>query len=384
MKNIGLIGCGNIAETYFRSQEYFNNIKFVACADINMEAAKKTAEEYNIKCLSVHEILNDNNVDIILNLTIPQAHYEISKLALDSNKHVYCEKPMSVNYSDAKNLLNLASKKRLYFGNAPDTFLGGGGQLARKIIDNNDIGQILTGNFIFAFPGVQDFHPNPESWFQEGGGPVIDMGPYFFTTLVNLLGPAKSVTGRGMKFFENREYKAGPKKGNMFSVDIPTSYMLNIEFHNKAMIQGFISFDVLNHKRNHMELYGTNGSIVVPDPNMFGGPVSISGELGSEWRDISVEDKPLGKTNIINHSGRSNEEPKQANYRGIGLAEMIDSMENKRKHRCNGELALHVLDLIECTMLSSSKMADIQLRTTCMKPQSLGDDSIRKLLKVPN
>ena len=182
---------------------------------------------------------------------------------------------MSVKYSDAKNLLNLASKKKLYFGNAPDTFLGGGGQLARKIIDNNDIGQILTGNFIFAFPGVQDFHPNPESWFQEGGGPVIDMGPYFFTTLVNLLGPAKSVTGRGMKFFGNREYKAGPKKGNMFSVDIPTSYMLNIEFHNKAMIQGFISFDVLNHKRNHMELYGTNGSIVVPDPNMFGGPVSI-------------------------------------------------------------------------------------------------------------
>ena len=160
--------------------------------------------------------------------------------------------------------------------------------------------------------------------------------------------------------------------------------MLNIEFHNKAMIQGFISFDVLNHKRNHMELYGTHGSIVVPDPNMFGGPVSISGELGSEWRDISVEDKPLGKTNIINHSGRSNEAPKQANYRGIGLAEMIDSMENKRKHRCNGELALHVLDLIECTMLSSSKMEDIQLRTTCMKPESLGDDSIRKLLKVPN
>jgi len=381
MKNIGLIGCGNIAETYFRSQEYFNNIKFVACADINMETAKKMAEEYNIKCLSVHEILNDNNVDIILNLTIPQAHYEISKLALDSNKHVYCEKPMSVNYSDAKNLLNLASKNNLYLGNAPDTFLGGGGQLARKIIDNNDIGQILTGNFIFAFPGVQDFHPNPESWFQEGGGPVIDMGPYFFTTLVNLLGPAKSVTGRGMKFFENREYKAGPKKGKMFSVDIPTSYMLNIEFHNKAMIQGFISFDVLNHKRNHMELYGTYGSIVVPDPNMFGGPVSISGEFGSEWKDISVEDKPLGKTNIVNHSGRSNEAPEQANYRGIGLAEMIDAIENNRIHRCNGELALHVLDVIECAMISSIYKVEVELRSSCVKPEPMHDDFIRQILK---
>ena len=384
MKNIGVIGCGNIAETYFRAQEYFNNINFVACADINLDAAKKTAEQYNIIPLSVDEILSDKNVDIILNLTNPQAHYEISKRALKANKHVYCEKPMSVKFDDAKELLNLAKKNSLYIGNAPDTFLGGGGQLTRNLIDNNDIGKVLTGNFIFAFPGVQDFHPNPESWFQEGGGPIIDMGPYFFTTLVNLLGPAKSVTGRGMKFFENREYKAGPKKGKMFSVDIPTSYMMNIEFHNKAMIQGFISFDVLNHKRNHMELYGTNGSIVVPDPNMFGGPVSISGELGSEWRDISVEDKPLGKTNIINHSGRSNEAPRQANYRGIGLSEMIDAMENNRKHRCNSNLALHVLDLIECTMLSSSKMEDIQLRTICTKPQPFEDKDIKKLLKIPN
>ena len=175
MKNIGLIGCGNIAETYFRAQEYFNNINFVACADINLDAAKKTAEQYNIIPLSVDEILNDKNIDIILNLTIPQAHYEISKRALESNKHVYCEKPMSVKFDDAKELLNLAKKNSLYIGNAPDTFLGGGGQLTRNLIDNDDIGQILTGNFIFAFPGVQDFHPSPESWFQEGGGPVIDL-----------------------------------------------------------------------------------------------------------------------------------------------------------------------------------------------------------------
>jgi len=207
MKNIGLIGCGNIAETYFRAQEYFNNINFVACADINLDAAKKTADQYNIIPLSVDEILNDKNVDIILNLTIPQAHYDISKRALESNKHVYCEKPMSVKFDEAKELLNLAKKNSLYIGNAPDTFLGGGGQLTRNLIDNNDIGQVLTGNFIFAFPGVQDFHPSPESWFQEGGGPVIDMGPYFFTTLVNLLGPVKNIRGRGAKFSDKREYK---------------------------------------------------------------------------------------------------------------------------------------------------------------------------------
>ena len=381
MKNIGLIGCGNIAETYFRAQEYFNNINFVACADINLDAAKKTAEQYNIIPLSVDEILSDKNIDIILNLTIPQAHYEISKRALESNKHVYCEKPMSVKFDDAKELLNLAKKNSLYIGNAPDTFLGGGGQLTRNLIDNDDIGQILTGNFIFAFPGVQDFHPSPESWFQKGGGPVIDMGPYFFTTLVNLLGPVKNIRGRGAKFSEKREYKAGPKKGETFNVDIPTSYMFNIEFQNKAIIQGFISFDVLNHKRNHMELYGTKGSIVVPDPNMFGGPLLLSHKLGSKWKEYSVESKYLGKTNIINHSGRSNEAPKQSNYRGVGLSEMIYSIENNRKHRCNGEIALHVLDIIESIIIASETKNEVQLRSTCYQPEPFSEDEIKLLLK---
>ena len=147
------------------------------------------------------------------------------------------------------------------------------------------------------------------------------------------------------------------------------------------MIQGFISFDVQNHKRNHIELYGSSGSIIVPDPNMFGGPVITSKELGSEWINHSVEDKPLGKTNIINHSGRSNEEPKQSNYRGIGLSEMIYSIENKREHRCNGELALHVLDIIESAMISSKTKQEVNLRSTCTRPKSFDDQEIKKLLK---
>ena len=381
MKNVGIIGCGNILETYLRSEKYFNNINFTSCSDINMDLADKIARENNLKALTVDELLNDKNTDVVLNITIPQAHYEISKKTLLSGKHVYSEKPMCVKYDEAKELLKLAKDCSLYIGNAPDTFLGGGVQLSRKIIDDGSIGQILTGNFIFAFPGVQDFHPKPESWFQEGGGPVIDMGPYFFTTLVNLLGPVKNIRGRGAKFFDKREYKAGPKKGQTFNVDIPTSYMFNIEFQNKAIVQGFISFDVLNHRRNHMELYGSKGSIVVPDPNMFGGPVSVSGEFGSEWEDISVEDKPLGKTNIINHSGRSNEASEQANYRGIGLAEMIDAIENNRKHRCNGDLALHVLDIIECAMISSIYKVEVELRTSCQKPEPMHDDFVKYILK---
>jgi len=381
MKNIGLIGCGNIAETYFRAQDYFNNIKFIACADKFPEVSKKCADQYNIKSLTVDEIIHDTNVDVILNLTIPQAHFEISKLALEAGKHVYSEKPMSIKYDEANELVNLAKDNNLYIGNAPDTFLGGGGQVARKFVDDGDIGKVLTGNFIFAFPGVQEFHPNPESWFQSGGGPVIDMGPYFFTTLVNLLGPVKNVRSRGKKFADQREYLVGPKKGKSFNVDISTSVMLDIEFANEAIVQGFISFDVQNHARNHMELYGTKGSLVVPDPNMFGGPVLLSRELGSEWQEFSVEDKYLGKTNIINHSGRSNEAPKQSNYRGVGLSEMIYSIENNIQHRCNGNLALHVLDIIESTIIASETKKEVSLRSTCEQPKPLLEEQIKLLIK---
>jgi len=381
MKNVGIIGCGNIAETYFRAQKYFNNINIIACADIKAEAAQKCAKEYKIINQSVEEIIQNPEIDIILNITIPQAHYEVSKKALQNNKHVYSEKPMSVKYEHAKELLDLAKEKKLYFGNAPDTFLGGGAQLAREFIDNGEIGKILTGNFIFAFPGMQTCHPDPESWFKKGGGPVIDMGPYFFTALVNLLGPAKNVRARGSKFSNTRTYEIGSKKGQEFKIEIPTSYMFNIEFVSSALIQGFLSFDVNNHGRNHMELYGSNGSIIVPDPNMFGGPVILSKELGSEWIRHSVENKPLGKTNILSQSSRSNEAPQQSNYRGAGLSEMIDSIENKRIHRCNGELALHVMDLIELTMTSAIEIKELQLRTTCKRPDPFTEDEINNLLK---
>ena len=381
MKNIGLIGCGNIAETYFKSQDYFNNINFVACADINQESSDECAKKNNILSMSVDDLLNHSEIDVILNLTIPQAHFEVSEKALNVGKHVYSEKPMAIKLSDARKIIEIANQKNLYFGNAPDTFLGGGGQFSRKLIDEGSIGEVLTGNFIFAFSGVQTFHPNPESWFKDGGGPVIDMGPYFFTTLVNLLGPAKNVRARGTKFSETRIIETGPKKNNKFSVDIPTSYTLDLEFDNGAIVQGFLSFDVQNHARNHMELYGSKGSIIVPDPNMFGGPVSISKELGSDWNDFSVENMFLGKTNIVNHSGRSNEAPKQSNYRGIGLSEMIYAIENNKPHRCSGELAFHVLDIINSTIDAAENNKEIEIQSTCRKPDVFLEKEISLLMK---
>jgi len=381
MRNVGLIGCGNIAETYFRSQEYFNNIKFVSCADVNRDASKKCSVEYGIKAQSVDELLSNSDVDVVLNLTIPQAHYEVTKKTLLAGKHSYCEKPMSISFDQGKELVQIAKDNNLYLGNAPDTFLGGGGQLSRQLLDAGEIGDVKLGNFIFAFPGVETFHYNPDSWYKKGGGPIIDMGPYFFSMLVHLLGPSKNVRSRGIKVKENRNIDNGPRKDEKVEVEIPTSYTFNIEFHSGALIQGFISFDVLNHQRNHMELYGTKGSMIVPDPNMFGGPVTISKELGSAWVEHSAEEMYLGKVNIINHSGRSNEAPKQSNYRGAGLADMIHAIENNLNHRCSGDLALHVLDLIESTIKASETGEEITLQTTCKKPEPFTEDQIRHILK---
>ena len=199
---VGLIGCGHISETYFRGHEYFNNFQIVKCADINQENAKKCAETYGISASSVEDLLNDSEIEIILNLTIPRAHFEVAKQSLEKGKHVYSEKPMAVNFSEGQELLELAKSKGMYIGNAPDTFLGGGIQKSIELINDGKIGNIRLGSAIFAYPGVQSYHPNPEPWFANNeGGPVMDMGPYYLTALVNLLGPAKSVHCISTKVF---------------------------------------------------------------------------------------------------------------------------------------------------------------------------------------
>ena len=275
MKNIGLIGCGHISETYFRSREYFNNINITACADLNLEAAKKCANEYNINAMSADDLLADKNIDVILNLTNPTAHYDTIKNTLLAGKHSYCEKPLSIQFDQGKEIIELANSKKLYLGNAPDTFLGGGGQLTKQIIDRGEVGDIKLGNFTFAFPGVQSWHPNPEPWFLKGGGPILDMGPYYYTMLVNLLGPAKSIKATSSTVSDYRKIGEGTKKGLDFKVEIDTSYYIVIEFHNRAVIQGFLSFDVINHQTSFMDFFGTKGSIIGPDPNMFGGPIKV-------------------------------------------------------------------------------------------------------------
>ena len=379
---VGLIGCGHIAETYFRAHKYFNNFRIIKCADINHLAAKKCASTYKIKALSVKNLLKDKEIEIILNLTVPKAHFEVSKKALLNNKHVYTEKPMAINLKYGKELLRISKRKRLYIGNAPDTFLGGGNQKSKEILEKNFIGKINLGNIIFAYPGVQSYHPNPEPWFaKKEGGPVIDMGPYYLTALVNLLGPAKQVWGSFMWNKKKRIIGIGPRKGKSIKVLCPTTYLGTIFFNSGAIIRFTLSFDVIAHHRNHIELYGSKGSILVPDPNMFGGSVYTCKKLGGTWKEHKTNKMFLGKINIRQKSLRANEAPINANYRGVGLAEMAYCIQNKKKHRCNGELSFHVLDIIQSIMKAARKRKRISIKSTCKIPKQFSNSEIRKILK---
>ena len=379
---VGLIGCGHISETYFRAEKYFNNIKIVKCADINHSNALKCAKKYKIEALSVKEILLDKEIEIILNLTIPKAHYQVAKHSLLHGKHVYSEKPLAINFKDGKDLIKIAKKRKLYIGNAPDTFLGGGIQKSRELVDKKIIGKINLGNAIFAFPGVQSYHPNPEPWFsKKEGGPVIDMGPYYLTALVNLLGPAKKVNGSIINGVKRRTIGIGPRKKKTFKVECPTTYLCTITFENGTIIRLTLSFDVIAHQRNHIELYGDKGSMVVPDPNMFGGSVYICKKLGNPWKEFKTNKMPLGKINIRTQSSRANESPTNANYRGVGLSEMAYSIENKILNKCNGELSLHVLDIIQSTMRACKKNKPQLIKTSCKKPNPFTLTEIKRILR---
>ena len=379
---VGLIGCGHISETYFRAEKYFNNIKIIKCADINHTNAIKCAKAYKIKALSVKDLLKDQEVEIILNLTIPKAHYQVAKQSLLNGKHVYSEKPMAINFKDGLDIVKIAKKRKLYIGNAPDTFLGGGIQKSKELIEKKILGKISLGNAIFAFPGVQSYHPNPEPWFaKREGGPVIDMGPYYLTALVNLLGPAKKVTGSIMEGVKRRTIGIGPKKNKTFKVECPTTYLSTIQFENGTIIRLTLSFDVIAHQRNHIELYGSKGSMIVPDPNMFGGSVYVCNKLGNPWKEYKTNKMHLGKINIRSQSSRANESPTNANYRGVGLAEMAYSIENKKINKCNGELSLHVLDIIQSTMKACKTNKPQIIKTTCKKPSLFLTKDIKKILK---
>ncbi len=370
---VGIIGCGNISETYFNSQNIYNNINIISCADIDDSVSKQSAAKFNIKSESVDEILLNDEIDIIINLTIPSAHKKIILDSLSSGKHCFSEKPLAMNFSEGKEIASLAKQKNLFVGCAPDTFLGATGQKARELIEKNKIGKVVLGTFNIMSHGMEDWHPNPDFFFKPGAGPVFDLGVYYITQLVNLLGPIKSINAISGTASAERTITSKPRYGQKIKVETPTTLIGILEFHNDAKIQFFCSWDVWKHNHSTIELYGLDGSMIVPDPNFFSGDILLS-DKNNEWRVINNDKMLLGIPNKKDNKGSL-----IANYRGIGLSEMIDAITNNRKPKCSIDLSLHVLEVMDGIIKSSETKETIFLTTKPNKPDVLDENKILKL-----
>ena len=372
---VGIIGCGNISETYFECQNLFNNFNVVACADINIEAAKNSAEKYNVKAFSVDDILANDDIDVIINLTIPSAHKEIIMKSLNAGKHCFSEKPLAMNFNEGLKIAELANSKNLYVGCAPDTFLGAAGQKARSLIEDKKIGDVVLGTFNLMSHGMEHWHPNPDFFFKPGAGPVFDVGVYYITQLVNLIGPIKSISSLSGTATPERTITSEPRNGEKIKVETPTTLMGTLEFHNNTKIQFFCSWDVWKHKHSTIELYGLEGSMIVPDPNFFSGDILIS-HKEEDWQVINNDKMLLGIPNKTDNSG-----DKIANYRGIGLSDMIDAISHQRQSRCSLDLAVHVLEAMEGIIKSSDERVIYNMKTKPNQPDFLDESEIIKFKK---
>jgi len=370
---VGIIGCGNISTTYFQFSPLFRGIEVRACADINPAAAKARAKEYGVRAESVADLLDDPEVDIVVNLTIPAVHYEVSRAALDAGKHVYSEKPFVLSVKEGLDLKKRAAKKKLRVGSAPDTFFGGAHQLVRDLIDKGKLGAITGGTCHVMSRGMEHWHPNPDFFFQPGAGPVLDLGPYYITNLVQLIGPVKSVAALASVPRKERIIANGPRNGQTVPVDTPTTIHALLQFHSGAVVTMGTSWDVWGHGHAPMELYGEGGTVYVPDPNFFGGTVRYT--AGSkEVKKLPGWNHPFGVPN------QKHGKEMLANYRTAGLSDMALAIQSGRPHRCSIELALHAVDVMTGILKSGDSGKFVPMQTTCERPAALGPKEARALL----
>ncbi len=354
LMGVGIIGCGNISNAYFQHTKPFADyVKIVACADIDVERAKSKAAEQGLgKGYSVEELLADPEVDIVLNLTIPAAHATVNQQALKAGKHAYCEKPFGLNYKEGLKTFNDATKRKLRVGCAPDTVLGGGIQTCRKLIDDGAIGRPVAATANMMGHGPEGWHPNPDFFYQPGGGPLFDMGPYYLTSLVTMLGPVKSVAASSTISFKERMIGSKPLAGQKIKVRTPTHHCGVLEFAQGAIATVTMSFDVWAHHVPLLEIYGTEGSIQCPDPNHFNGDVLLWTTKKREWTKVP-----------LTHNGDTG--------RGIGIADMANAIQNRRPHRASGELGLHVVEVMESFQASWKAGKRIALKSKVRQPEAM-------------
>ncbi|MEP5151656.1 Gfo/Idh/MocA family oxidoreductase [Planktotalea sp.] len=368
---VGIIGCGNISAAYLQLAPLFKGYKIVAVADINMDNAEARAAEFGVRAHTVEDLLAADDVDLVINLTIPAAHVEVSRAILEAGKHVYSEKPFVLSLEEAQELGDLAKSKGLRIGTAPDTFMGASHQLARKLVDDGTIGRVTSGTAVIMGHGMENWHPNPDFFFLKGAGPILDMGPYYISNLVQLLGPVAKVTSVTGAAHSERTIANGPRLGETVPVETPTTIHSVLSFESGAIVTLLASWDVWAHKHPTMELYGTEGMMDVPDPNFFGGTVSVTERKGDAVAKEWDTEHPFGVVNF---------EDVHANYRGAGLADMALAITEGRAHRCNDAYATHVVEVMTSILDAGEAGQVMTMKTTCERPQELGPEEAQALL----
>lgn len=351
--NIGVMGCGNISEIYLTNCRRFAALNLVAVSDLNMDKARAKAAAHEVEACSVQALLERDDIDLVINLTIPAVHAEVSQQILAAGKHVYSEKPLATNRRDGQTIIDMAAKHNLRIGCAPDTFLGAGLQTCRKLIDDGWLGRPLAGVASFVSSGPESWHPNPGFFYQPGAGPLFDMAPYYLTSLINFLGPVKRLVGMASQGFTERIATSPSRFGDRILVSTPTHVSALLAFHSGATVQLLCSFDVPASNLPRIEIYGEQASLSVPDPNIFGGEVYIHSRHHNDWQAIP---HPFGYAD---------------NSRALGVADMAQAIIADRPARASGELALHVLDIMESILTSSQNEQYITLATTCDRPAAL-------------
>jgi predicted dehydrogenase len=372
---VGIVGCGNISDIYFKNIAKFDNIEVVACADLMVERAQEQAKEYGCRAMSVDELLADASVEVILNLTTPGAHYEIDTKALKAGKHVYSEKPLAIDKEDGRGILELAKEKGLLVGCAPDTFLGARPQTMKKMIDDGWIGRPIAATAFMVCHGHESWHPGPEFYYKEGAGPLFDMGPYYMTALVALLGPAKRISGSMAKTFSQRTITSEPLAGKVVDVDVPTHVSGSIEFAGGAIATVIMSFDVWDSNLPRLEIYGTEGTLSMTDPDPLAGPDIFHGVTKLRRKDeADWEGFPYSlprKEEATPWATIPSCYDYNENSRGVGLADMARAIRNGGSFRANGEMAYHVLEMMHGFYESAQSGRYYEMQSTCDIPETM-------------
>ncbi|MDR0525973.1 MAG: Gfo/Idh/MocA family oxidoreductase [Spirochaetaceae bacterium] len=356
MKKIGIVGAGAISGIYLQNLTgmFGKRVILRGITDLIHEKAAQAAEKYRITHFKrTEDLLNSPEVDVVLNITQPQFHHGVAVDALKAGKHVYNEKPLCVKPEEAAELLRLGASKNLRIGGAPDTFLGAGIQTCRKLIDDQWIGQPIGAVAFMLNHGHEHWHPSPEFYYKTGGGPMFDMGPYYLTGLVSLLGPITRVSGSAKQSFKTRSITSEPLNGTSIDVEVPTHIAGVLDFAGGAVGTIITSFDVYSHTLPFIEIYGTEGTLRVPDPNTFGGPVFVRRGRSETWSEI-----PLLKAY-------------SENSRGLGLTDMAEGIDENRPHRASGELTFHVLEVMQGIHEASASGKYYELTSSCRRPEPL-------------